>query len=165
MLPQPASVIRDAIQVYEARASAGSAWTAAASSGALPLATDAQHAATPPEVSSMRDAWLIVLLLTCASLLGCGVHIPLPTLSVHALSQLTRSRQATETRRARDFLVLVQLTFETPAAHARRPRTTLERELLSAGLEPLPGTCEEAALCEWASLAEEATLSALGVAP
>ena len=102
----------------------------------------------------------------CAGLFGCDVErIPLPTLSVHALSQLTRSRGDSERRHVQDFLLTLQLTFETQAPSARRPRTSLERELLSVGWDPLPGACEDTGLCEWARFAEESTLSALGVLP
>ena len=129
----------------------------------LKLRCDTQPAAAAPETGSMRR--VLRILVFCAGLFGCGVPIPLPTLSLHALSQLTRSRRDAEHRRARDFLLALQLTFETQASAARRSRTPLERELLSIGWDPLPGACEDSALCEWARFAEESTLSVLGVSP
>jgi hypothetical protein len=113
----------------------------------------------------MRGVSLMLGFTLCAGSFGCGTSFPLPSLSLHALSQLTRSRSSTETRRARNFLLLVQLTFQTRAANTRRPRTPLELDLLSIGWEALPDACEDAGLCEWARLAEESSLSALGVAP
>jgi hypothetical protein len=88
----------------------------------------------------------------------------LPTLSIHALFTLRQGAVDARPKASNDFSVQAQLSFRPRGKpHPRVPR----------GAEPLPMSmplpvapdCQQASLCEWAGLAEESTLSALGVSP
>lgn len=103
-----------------------------------------------------------VAVAACACLAGCALAWPLPTLRVHAL--LTLRQRATDTKHtgSHDFGVQAELAFR-PRRRARTdPRLPAPRAAIALPRQP---DCQHALTCEWAQLAEEATLSALGVSP
>jgi hypothetical protein len=107
-----------------------------------------------------------LLLGLCAS--SCSAHELVPSLSLHAVLVLQRRdqeqiAQAQGLGRGRDFSLTARLGF----GGARPGKRDNAGEL-----EPLPQlaaqstpACEEIALCEWARMAEESALAALGVSP
>jgi len=101
-------------------------------------------------------------MLLCACTAGCTAHELVPALSLHAALVLHRRDQDAR-ERSRDTALSLQLAFggarARPHAVARR-----EPELSPLAQERAPA-CEETALCEWARMAEEAALDALGVRP
>jgi hypothetical protein len=110
------------------------------------------------ERACMRK-WLFVMGLTACT--GQGL---LPTLSVHAVTQLEQRTKTAERRSGRDVAVSVQLAFATSRRNPRSQRLGSELPWQpSAAADDVE--CEHAALCEWAWLAEESTLAALGLQP
>lgn len=101
----------------------------------------------------------------CALLsVGCGARPLLPTVSLHAV--LTLRQSAVDARQAgsSDFGVQAQLAFR-PRGRAR----VSDERVPFAGQAPIAlprqPDCQYALACEWAQLAEESTLTALGVGP
>jgi len=107
----------------------------------------------------------VSLLLLGAAPLGCGMHGLSPTLSIHGLARIKQRARLPEQRRTQDFAITVQLTL----ANARRATSPAPdpADLASVNARPPRNDvgCEQTALCEWAWLAEEAALVALGIAP
>ena len=105
-----------------------------------------------------RGVCLVLGLCAC----GCSAHELVPALSLHSVLVLHR-RDQEQAARGHDFALTAQLGF---GGGRRRTRDH------AGELEPLPRTavqsapaCEEIALCEWARMAEESALAALGVSP
>lgn len=113
----------------------------------------------PAETARMNGAsarWTLLLGLAACS----SAHELVPALSLHAVLVLHRRAQDV-VGRGQDYALTAQLAFG-----GVRPR---KREF-AGELEPLPRmtdavACEETALCEWARMAEESALVALGVEP
>jgi hypothetical protein len=105
----------------------------------------------------------VVLPLLLTATLGCGWRPPLPTLSLHAVLTLREGSVATTKQTGTsDVGLLAQLAFrprETPRAGDAAQSAQLPIAL------PRPPDCQHALACEWAQLAEESALSALGVGP
>jgi len=101
---------------------------------------------------------------------GCA-QTALPSLSVHALTWLKRRNDGDERRLVRTWSVDLQLSLAVDDVQRAPPADALDtRETLRAVSALSPGTadanaCEPPSLCEWARLAEEAALLALGVSP
>lgn len=104
----------------------------------------------------------LVLLGVLLALLGCGARPVLPTLSVHAVLTLRQSADAGRQTGSHDFGVQAQLAFR-PRGRARAEQAPLSAQLPLA--LPRSLDCQYALACEWAQLAEESTLTALGVGP
>ena len=111
-----------------------------------------------------RGMSLVWCACACSCAAGCSARELTPALSVHTVLVLhQRAAAAREHRRGHDVAVTAQLAFggARPQRHAAAVR---ER-----ALSPLAGdssvACEESALCEWARMAEESALAALGVRP
>lgn len=104
----------------------------------------------------------IVLLLVLLAALGCGSRPLLPTLSVHAVLTLRQSAVDLQQTGSHDFGVQAQLAFR-PRGRARGEQLPLAAQLPIA--LPRSPDCQYTLACEWAQLAEESTLSALGVGP
>ena len=104
---------------------------------------------------------LYLVLGACAA--ACTGREFVPALSVHAVWVLQR-RTRDEVASGRDLAVTAQLAFggsrERRQKFAREPPSSMQR----LALQSAPA-CEEAALCEWARMAEESALAALGVTP
>lgn len=105
--------------------------------------------------SSLLLAWLTMLV-------GCGAQPLLPTLSLHAVLTLRESAVDARQTGSHDFGVQAQMAFR-PRGRPRAEGPPRAAQLPLA----LPRTpdCQSALACEWAQLAEESTLSALGVGP
>ena len=103
-----------------------------------------------------------VLLLSLLAALGCGARPLLPTLSVHAVLTLRRSAVDAQQTGSHDFGVQAQLAFR-PRGRARAEPLPLAGQVPIA--LPRSPDCQYALACEWAQLAEESTLTALGVGP
>lgn len=84
----------------------------------------------------------------------------MPALSVHAVTRLAQRRTDDAQVRGRTVSVTVQLAFALAGQTPARAAPALQPWAATS-----PEDCEPRALCEWAWLAEEATLTALGVAP
>lgn len=101
-----------------------------------------------------------VLFASC--LQGCASHSALPALSIHALLTLHRRELVPQQRRENELALSVQVSF---AAEPERLPGLREAEpdlvRVPRDIEP----CAQTALCEWARLAEESALRALGVEP
>lgn len=115
----------------------------------------------------MRTVWRVGLLsiFLSAGCPGCVGRVALPTVAVHGVTWLQqRAASDRSQQRGRDYALTVQLAFATFGRSTRPRHETLLQP--SAAYAPIdPGSCEQAALCEWAWLSEESTLTALGVAP
>jgi hypothetical protein len=96
------------------------------------------------------------------SLLGCGERPLLPTLSLHAVLTLRQSAVDARQTGSSDFGVQAQLAFR-PRGRNRTESVPLAAQ--SSIALPRPPDCQYSLACEWAQLAEESTLSALGVGP
>lgn len=93
---------------------------------------------------------------------GCTARTLVPSLSVHGVAVLHRRAQLTQGQRAADFALQLGLTFAAdPPKRARAALDDVATRAMPWDGEP----CSEPALCEWARLAEESALLALGVAP
>jgi hypothetical protein len=95
---------------------------------------------------------------------GCGARPLLPTLSLHAVLVLHKGALDARQTSSHDYGLQAQLAFRprgTP--RTRATRSSLETQLPVA--LPRQPDCQHALACEWAQLAEESTLSALGVTP
>ena len=103
---------------------------------------------------------MCLLLSLCAS--GCSAHELIPALSLHAVLVLQRRGQD-RSARGRDFAVTAQLAFG--GARPRATEVASELERMPRVMPKSTPACEETALCEWARMAEESALSALGVSP
>ena len=90
---------------------------------------------------------------------GCSARTAIPTVSIHALAVLHQRGQLQQQRRGDDFALQVRLSFATEL-HKRAAEAELG---VRARLWDVP--CAVEALCDWARLSEESTLTALGVAP
>jgi hypothetical protein len=105
---------------------------------------------------------------TCAlriavlGLLGCGERPLLPTLSVHAVLTLRQSAVDARQTGSHDFGVQAQLAFR-PRGRDRSESVPLAAQIPIA--LPRQPDCQYTLACEWAQLAEESALSALGVGP
>lgn len=102
--------------------------------------------------------------LAALSLFGCGARPLLPTLSLHAVLVLRKGAVDARQTTTHDFGVQAQLAFRPRG----RPRTRAAAASFDPQFAvPLPRQpdCQHALACEWAQLAEESTLTALGVAP
>jgi len=121
--------------------------------------------------------WLGLVLTSCAACAtGCvpgRAQAALPSLSVHALTwlkELKHQDDAQSRRRVRTWSIDLQLSVAI--ADARQPviaadaldtrETTRAVSALSPDIADADA-CEPPSLCEWARLAEEAALLALGV--
>ncbi|HTU59875.1 MAG TPA: hypothetical protein VMF89_15595 [Polyangiales bacterium] len=104
----------------------------------------------------------LALLLVPLAMLGCGARPLLPTLSVHAVLTLRQSAIDAEQTGKHDFGVQAQLAFR-PRGRARAEQPPLPGQVPIA--LPRSPDCQYALACEWAQLAEESTLTALGVGP
>ena len=103
---------------------------------------------------------LCLLFSLCAC--GCSAHQLIPALSLHAVLVLQRRGQE-RAARGRDFALTAQLAFG-----GARPRVKARGDMLERLPRIKPQSapaCEETALCEWARMAEESALAALGVSP
>jgi hypothetical protein len=102
----------------------------------------------------------ICLFLLCLS--GCTARNAVPSLSVRGLAVVHQRDQNAHGQRAADFALQLQLTFATdPPKRARAALDDVAARAQPWDSEP----CAEPALCEWARLAEESALLALGIAP
>lgn len=102
--------------------------------------------------------------LAAHALCGCGARPLLPTLSLHAVLVLHQQAMDARQTRSHDIGLQAQLAFRPRGA----PRTRGARVSRDAQLPialPQQPDCQHALACEWAQLAEESTLSALGVGP
>lgn len=104
----------------------------------------------------------LVLLLVLLAVLGCGAKPLLPTLSVHAVLTLRQSALDMQQTGSHDLGVQAQLAFR-PRGRARADQPPLPGQVPIA--LPRSPDCQYALACEWAQLAEESTLTALGVGP
>jgi hypothetical protein len=102
------------------------------------------------------------LVVVPSLLLGCAARPLLPTLSVHAVLTLRQRAADLEQTGSHDFGVQAQLAFR-PRGRARGEQLPLAAQLPIA--LPRSPDCQYALACEWAQLAEESTLNALGVGP
>ena len=91
---------------------------------------------------------------------SCSAHELVPAFSLHSVLVLHRRDQGRAVR-GRDFALTAQLGF----GGARPHRRASELEPLPRLAAQSPPACEETALCEWARMAEESALAALGVSP
>src|SRR5262245_2954795 len=103
---------------------------------------------------------MCLLVGLCAA--GCSAHELIPALSLHAVLVLQR-RDLERVARGRDFALTAQLAFG--GAHPRARVSSAELERMPRVMPQSAPACEETALCEWARMAEESALSALGVSP
>lgn len=97
--------------------------------------------------------------MAALALFGCARPL-LPTVSLHAVLVLRKSAVDARQTDSHDFGVQAQLAFRPRGAP--RARVALDAQLPIA--LPQQPVCQHALACEWAQLAEESTLSALGVA-
>ena len=102
--------------------------------------------------------------LGALALLGCSARPLLPTLSLHAVLVLHQQAMDAQQARSHDVGLQAQLAFRPRGAPRTRGARVSRDALLPIALPQQPD-CEHALACEWAQLAEESTLSALGVAP
>jgi hypothetical protein len=102
------------------------------------------------------------VVLAALALFGCGTRPLLPTLSLHAVLVLHQAAMDARQTSSHDVGLQAQLAFRPRGA----PRTRAARfdSQLAVALPKQPD-CHHALACEWAQLAEESTLSALGVEP
>ena len=101
-----------------------------------------------------------VLLVVVLGSVGCATRPPLPTLSLHAVLTLRQNAAQTRETGSHDFGLQAQLAFRPRG----RARAITEEAQIPIALPRQPD-CQYALACEWAQLAEESTLSALGVGP
>jgi hypothetical protein len=93
---------------------------------------------------------------------GCTSRTLVPSLSVHGVAVLHQRAQLAKGQRATDFALQLGLTFANdPPKRARAALEDVGAPATPWDSEP----CAEPAVCEWARLAEESALLALGVAP
>jgi hypothetical protein len=110
-----------------------------------------------------QRAYLLAALSLGAS--ACTARPLLPTLSLHALLVLHQAALGGDRpERSRDLGLQAQLSFRP--RHKPHPRVRQTSVALPMVM-PLTAAsdCQHALLCEWAQLAEESTLAALGVTP
>lgn len=110
----------------------------------------------------MRRPWATCSLIVAAcALLGCGTRPLLPTLTLHALLTLRQAAKDTRQTASHDFGLQARLVFRPRS----KPRPLQPRAAQLPIALPQPPDCQYAIACEWAQLAEESALSALGVSP
>jgi hypothetical protein len=113
---------------------------------------------------SRRSALRCVVTACAVSASACGTRTLLPTLSLHAVLVLRQGALDARPKASNDFALQAQLSFRPRGRpHPRLPQGTAPLPM-SMPLAVAPD-CQQAVLCEWAELAEESTLSALGVSP
>ena len=115
-----------------------------------------------PESGFFPSPTQLALLGALLGLLGCGARPLLPTLTVHALLTLRTSAVDSQQTGSHDFGVQAQLAFR-PRGGARGQQAPLAAAMPIA--LPRSPDCQYMLACEWAQLAEESTLNALGVGP
>ena len=101
-----------------------------------------------------------MLLVFTLALFGCGARPLLPTLSVHAVLMLRKNAADARQTGSHDFGLQAQLAFRPRG----KTRSHNEQTLVPIALPRQPD-CQSTLACEWAQLAEESALSALGVTP
>jgi hypothetical protein len=94
--------------------------------------------------------------------MGCSGPPLLPTLSVHAVLTLRQSALDARQTGSSDFGVQAQLAFRPRGRASSEPVPLAGQVPIALPRQP---DCQYALACEWAQLAEESTLSALGVGP
>lgn len=104
-----------------------------------------------------------MLVVAVLSSLGCGARPLLPTVSFHAVLTLRESAEGARRTGSHDFGVQAQLAFRPRGrAQVRDERAAFAGQAIALPRQP---DCQYALACEWAQLAEESTLTALGVGP
>jgi hypothetical protein len=101
---------------------------------------------------------LIPVLFACA----CATRSLIPSVALHGVAVFHQRTLVPSQGHARDFALTVQLAFLNEPHRSPNPNDELTRP---AREQPDAEPCLQSALCEWASLAEESALQALGVAP
>jgi hypothetical protein len=125
------------------------------------------RALDPPaeaRVPRCRYAQRAPLLVLVFGVVGCGARPLLPTLSLHAVLTLRQNAAQARQTGSHDFGLQAQLAFRPRG----RARPSSEEAPLTAQLPialPRQPDCQYTLACEWAQLAEESTLTALGVGP
>ncbi|HET8939547.1 MAG TPA: hypothetical protein VFN67_39175 [Polyangiales bacterium] len=128
-----------------------------------PPQRDSRSAVSRKARSFLQCALLCSVAPAALALLGCGARPPLPTLSLHAVLVLRQAAMDAQQTSSHDFGLQAQLAFR-PRGAPRTRGARVSRDALPIALPETPD-CQHALACEWAQLAEESTLSALGVSP
>jgi hypothetical protein len=111
-------------------------------------------------VSALRPLGFAVLGALGIVSSACGARPLLPTFALHGVLILHRADGDAKQAGSHDVGLQAQISFR-PRGAARAPAVS---PLLPIPLPMLPD-CEYSLACEWAQLAEESALSALGVGP
>jgi hypothetical protein len=101
---------------------------------------------------------LIPVLFACA----CVTRSLIPSVAIHGVAVFHQRALVPSQGHAQDLALSVQLAFLTEPHRLPNPNNELIR---ASQTQPDGEPCLQSALCEWASMAEESTLQALGVAP